>query len=182
VADWVRAGGVLLASKGAVDWVRETGLVEVRRVGDPEAGEDDKPPQEKKPERIPYARHERDSGSLEIGGAIFAADVDITHPIGYGYSRSRMAVFRNGDLFLEPAGNPYGTVVRYEDDPLWSGYCAAENLKKIAGSASVTAERLGRGAVILYADNPVFRGFWRGTNRLYLNGLFFGKVIERTGE
>jgi hypothetical protein len=27
-------------------------------------------------------------------------------------------------------------------------------------------------------DNPNFRGYWHGTNRLFLNALFFGRYIN----
>ena len=30
---------------------------------------------------------------------------------------------------------------------------------------------LGRGHVILFADDPTFRGYWRGLDRLVLNSL-----------
>jgi hypothetical protein len=29
-------------------------------------------------------------------------------------------------------------------------------------------------------DDPNFRGFWYGTNKLFLNALFFGSVVEAT--
>jgi len=31
--------------------------------------------------------------------------------------------------------------------------------------------------VILFADDPNFRGTWFGTNKLFLNALFFGSLI-----
>ncbi len=40
------------------------------------------------------------------------------------------------------------------------------------------ADRLGRGSVVLLIDNVNFRGYWRGTNRLFLNALFFGNHIQ----
>ena len=49
-----------------------------------------------------------------------------------------------------------------------------------AGSAAAVATRVGRGVVIRLADNPNFRGVWYGTNKLFLNALFFGPVIDGT--
>ena len=37
------------------------------------------------------------------------------------------------------------------------------------------AERMGRGSVILFADNPNFRAYFFGTNKLFMNSLFFSK-------
>ena len=44
------------------------------------------------------------------------------------------------------------------------------------------AKRHGDGTVIRMMDNPNFRGFWFGTTKLFLNGLFFAHVITDTGE
>jgi len=40
------------------------------------------------------------------------------------------------------------------------------------------ARRLGRGAVILILDDPAFRAYWLVTNKLFLNALFFGSLLE----
>jgi hypothetical protein len=39
-------------------------------------------------------------------------------------------------------------------------------------------DRLGRGTVVVLVDNTNFRGFWRGTSRIFLNALFFGDQIQ----
>jgi hypothetical protein len=36
------------------------------------------------------------------------------------------------------------------------------------------AERRGQGRVVVLADDPAFRAFWHGTERLLLNAIFFG--------
>ena len=48
----------------------------------------------------------------------------------------------------------------------------------LAGTPSLIAERSGDGSVILFADNPNFRGYWYGTNKLFMNAVFFSKVFE----
>ncbi|WP_202899693.1 hypothetical protein [Kordiimonas gwangyangensis] len=44
----------------------------------------------------------------------------------------------------------------------------------------LTAERMGDGAVILFADNPNFRASYLGTERLFLNALFLSKAFDRS--
>ncbi len=44
----------------------------------------------------------------------------------------------------------------------------------------MTAERVGKGLVVSFADNPNFRAFWTGTSRTYLNAICFGSMIEKT--
>jgi hypothetical protein len=45
---------------------------------------------------------------------------------------------------------------------------------------AVIAERHGKGLVVRFANNPLFRGFWRGTERLWVNSLFFGPLVRAT--
>ena len=77
-----------------------------------------------------------------------------------------------------PSADPYATVAVYAPEPLLSGYISKANLEPLAGSAAVVAERFGRGAVICILDDPNFRGFWFGTNKLLLNALFFGSILD----
>ena len=45
--------------------------------------------------------------------------------------------------------------------------------------AELTREKsYPKGSVILFADDPNFRGYWYGTNRLFLNALFFSKYLN----
>ena len=59
------------------------------------------------------------------------------------------------------------------------GFVSENNLETfIKPSASIITSQLGNGRVILFADNPNFRGAWYGTNRLFLNALFLGNHIS----
>ena len=51
-------------------------------------------------------------------------------------------------------------------------------VEEIAGTPMMIAERRGRGSVILFTDNPNFRGTFFGTNKLFLNGLFFSRAFS----
>jgi hypothetical protein len=55
-------------------------------------------------------------------------------------------------------------------------------LSALAGTPSLIAERSGEGSIILFADNPNFRGYWYGTNKLFLNAPFISKLFERLEE
>lgn len=89
-----------------------------------------------------------------------------------------MSVFRNHTLFMEPAKNPYANPVRYTSSPLASGYISDDNLEKLAGTAAVQVSSHGSGRVISLVDDPNFRAFWYGTNKLFLNSIFYGHLIS----
>ena len=106
-------------------------------------------------------------------------DVDISHPLAFGYTQRQLPVYRNHSNFVKPSKNPFSTVVKYVENPLLGGYIHRDNLKGIGGTASLLVSGIGRGNVILFVDNPNFRGMWYGTNKLFLNAIFLGNLIFR---
>jgi hypothetical protein len=55
-----------------------------------------------------------------------------------------------------------------------SGLLWPEAAARIANSAYVTRERVGKGQVILFSGQPNFRGSTRGVGRIWLNALVYG--------
>lgn len=55
-----------------------------------------------------------------------------------------------------------------------SGLLWPEAAQRIANSAYLTRERQGKGQVIMFSGEPIFRGATLGTNRLLLNAIVFG--------
>jgi hypothetical protein len=104
--------------------------------------------------------------------------LDITHPLGFGYSSRELPVYRNTSVFIEQSKNPFNTVITYTAKPLLSGYIHSSNLEKIKNSVSLQVSSLGQGRAILFVDDPAFRGYWNGTNKLFFNALFFGSGIS----
>ena len=125
-----------------------------------------------------YATHEATSGAKVTGGAIFQARVDLTHPMAYGMTSDMIPLFRDHNLILKKAGNPFANPFVYTSSPLLSGYVHRTNLDKISGSPAAQIASLGSGKVILLADNPNFRSFWYGTNKIFFNALYFGHTIS----
>ena len=130
-------------------------------------------------DRLQYVDASEHIGREQIGGAIFNVDLDITHPIGFGYRRTALPVYKNNSVYLAPSENEYSTVAKYTKNPHVDGFVSNENLETfIKPSASIIVSPLGEGRVVLFADNPNFRGAWYGTNRLFLNALFLGNHIK----
>jgi hypothetical protein len=66
-------------------------------------------------------------------------------------------------------------VEQLTSDPHLSGYISARNLERLRSSPSALVDQPGCGSVVLLIDNPNFRGYWVGTNRLLLNAIPFGR-------
>jgi hypothetical protein len=71
---------------------------------------------------------------------------------------------------FELTDNGYNVGI-YPKSPRLSGYMSKENEKKLEGTAYLVHEQLGGGNIILFADDPNFRLFWDGLNRLFLNSV-----------
>jgi len=132
-------------------------------------------------DRLDYARQEDVEGSKRVNGAIFQADIDITHPIAFGLSSRKLYINKNGPTILVPSTNRYATVAQYNGKPFINGYASKENIGKVANSAAIISTASGSGQVILFADDPTYRGYWLGTARLFLNSIFFGNLIGGGG-
>lgn len=166
---WLKSGGTWIATGTSVQWLnqRKIATFSIRK------REDDLPI------RLPYAEADDNSVVNAMDGAIFSTLVDRTHPMAFGIESDELPVFRGHTVFLDPSKNPYSTPLIYKYvDPLLSGYSSSSNLSLISGSAAVLVQSEGSGRVIVIADNPVFRGYWRGTQRLLENGVFFGDWIN----
>lgn len=168
IKEWVQQGGTLIATKDAIRWVKdnELGYVAIEEQDEETEG------------FRPYGKLSEDRGADVIGGAIFEARLDLTHPLGFGFKRETLPVFRNHTLFFEPGQNPYATPLVYTEEPLLSGYVSDRNLDLLRNSAAAIVTGTGRGKVICLADNPNFRAFWYGTNKLFANALYFGHTIS----
>lgn len=169
IKNWVSQGNTLLAKGGALRWLaqNEIGNFTFRAVDNEEKGL-----------QKSYADFENATGSKQTFGAIFKANLDTTHPIGYGYTEKEIYTFRNDNFFLEPSTNPYANPLVYTANPLASGYLHPSNLPGVKESAVIRVSGQGRGRIIGFADNPNFRAFWFGTNKLFMNSIFFGQVID----
>ena len=165
---FVQSGGVLVALTDGAEWVANKKISSVTI----------KPrPNNNGNEKRPYALQEKYSGAMETAGTIFEAKIDPTHPIAFGYQQERIALFKDNNIFFEDTKNPYNSPLIFTNNPLIAGYVHPKNEALIKNSPAVITQNLVAGRIILMSENPNFRAFWYGTNKLFLNALFFGHTI-----
>ena len=161
--DWVRNGGSLIAYRNSINWLKRN------KFADLELKES-----EMTAENISFEERRDFYGAQNIGGAIFEANLDLSHPIAFGYSDPKIAMFRNTDIFIKPDKQSYNNPIKYSEKPLLSGYISKPKLDSLAGTVPFKRSGLGRGNVLMFTDNTNFRAFWYGTNKLLMNAIFFG--------
>lgn len=113
-----------------------------------------------------------------ISGAVFNVKLDLGHPLAFGYTTPSLPIFRNDRIVLLNAAKPFYDVAKYTASPLVAGYTSDANIRMIKNSTALTTHKQGKGQVIAFSDNPVYRGYWRGTARLLNNAIFFAPLIE----
>jgi hypothetical protein len=182
---WVAEGGTVVGLRDAAAWVRSTTLDWI----DPDdieaiAAAADASPEEDEDAvaRLAYSDKDDHEAVDIIGGAIFSADLDITHPLGFGYAKRAIYLHKNTHDVMLPTDDPYSSVIVYDSDPVASGYVSKDNAETLAATPALIATRSGAGSVILFADNTNFRGYWYGTNKLFLNSLFFSTAFDAPAE
>ncbi|MCB1844580.1 MAG: hypothetical protein KDI09_16585, partial [Halioglobus sp.] len=187
IRQWVNEGGTIIGIRQGADWVRTNVLdwvdpLAVDASGLPlslsESGHEPIVEEVLVPERFSYSEKEARDPLDMIGGAIFSGDLDNTHPLGFGYPHRNIALHKNTTAVLSRPQNPYASVITYATPPLLSGYTSEKNLQQLEGTAALIAERKGAGSVILFADDPVFRATWYGTEKLFMNALFFSTAFN----
>ncbi|WP_422081112.1 M14 family zinc carboxypeptidase [Ulvibacterium sp.] len=176
IKDWVNKGNTLITIGTAAKWAIEKKLVLEKLT---KSEKDSTAIVERKS----YVDAPENIGKEQIGGIILKVDLDTTHPLGFGYRDQQIPVYKNNEIWLSPSKNAYATVAQYAKEPHIDGFITQKNMEEfLKPSASLLVSKLGNGRVILFADNPNFRGSWYCTNRLFLNALFLGDKINVPNE
>lgn len=163
---YTQNGGVVIAYRNAVRWLAKSDFIKL-----------DFEKSKALTKNIRFEQRDDFNGAQVIGGAIFDAKLDLSHPINFGYTNNHLAMFRNTTLFIKPDSTNYVNPIQYTANPLLSGYISKENLKVIGNTIPFKVSNLGKGKVIVFTDNTNFRAFWYGTNKLLMNALFFAKMM-----
>ena len=171
---FVLEGGVLIAARSAAAWVENLALawafVETEQPAEPA----------ETPKRRPYGEFVDDFARQLIGGSALAVQLDLTHPLAFGFKRAELAVMRRGTQRLRHLDNAYTSVALYADPVLASGFLSERNRERLSGTPALSASNHGRGLVVRMPDDYLFRGYWVGTERLFANALFFGSIVRPT--
>ncbi|MGC9470749.1 MAG: M14 family zinc carboxypeptidase [Bacteroidales bacterium] len=169
LAGWIRNGGTLIAFGQAGRWLAEQKMTGMKYKSPP-AGDTTR--------QYTYSERSRSYTLNNIPGSILQARADLSHPLLYGYRRPLLPVFKEGATVAVPGPVPWAEPLHFCDDPLMSGYVSEENLTRLAESPVVSLRKLGKGNIMVFHENILFRGIWQGTARLLSNAVFFGNIIS----
>jgi hypothetical protein len=177
IEEWISDGGVFVGLGGGAFFAAadRSGLSSVRTAAPPDETadltEEERKAQEDARRRETLSQREERRRRAALPGTIFRITVDPLHPLGFGYTgEARVMKISTRALELGPAGT---NVAWFTASPKVSGYASPANVQHLAERPFLIDEPRGRGHVVLYVEDPNFRLFWYGLNRLFLNSVFF---------
>jgi len=171
---WVKGGGVLVAIGDSIEWLQKQEMTEIKS-WEPKKKDDD---HDEEANEDPEGGETEAEKSLEsrpifTPGAILATRMRPNHPLTLGL-RTSPKVLYEGTVVLKTTGDPRKDVLVAEGDPVVAGFAWPEAEERLSGSLLVGMETRGRGGVVLFAQDPAFRLFWRATTPILLNAILYG--------
>jgi hypothetical protein len=175
IESWLNEGGILIGQKSAANWFSDKKWLKA----DFKSNSEIKLAFETT--GMTYKDQEALKAKQRIAGAVFETQLDLSHPLAFGYTSATLPMFRNSALVMRQPDKPFITVASYVKSPLMAGYSAVELQKLIGSSAAIVSHNFGKGKVIGFATNVNFRGVWYGTSRLMSNAIFMAGFINAKG-
>lgn len=116
-----------------------------------------------------------------LAGTMFRARVDRTTYLNYGVNQNEIAVLLTGGSFFtySKEGTNALTFDERPTRPLTvSGFAWEGNTERLlAGTSYLIDESVGSGRVIMFAEDPFFRGMTRATTRQFFNSIAFNGIF-----
>ncbi|WP_084407337.1 M14 metallopeptidase family protein [Aestuariibacter salexigens] len=172
ISDWVKAGGVLIGQKSATQWFATQKWLNAEFVSN-DAIDD-----AFDTSSMVYEDREALRAQKLIAGAVYKTQLDLSHPLAYGFERTQLPMFKTSNAIMKTPDSPFITPATYTESPLMAGYTAEPLQKMVANSAAVVAHRVGQGRVIGFLDNLNFRGYWYGTSKMMSNAIYMAEFID----
>ena len=162
---WIRGGGVCIAlGSSALRVAGKNGLVSRELLDNQESSPEENPQPRTRTEIREEQRKE------QVPGNIVALDMDREHPLGYGIPE-RIHGYVSSTRIFKVQGDGQDVAVLPGKSPVVSGFISEQNQRRLGGGVWLACERSGRGQVVLFAGDPLFRSFWRQTSEVFLNAL-----------
>ena len=175
IEGWLNNGGILIGQKSAANWFSDKKWLKAGFKSNNEVK------LAFETTGMTYKDQEALKAKQRIAGAVFETQLDISHPLAFGFTSTKLPMFRNSALVMRQPDKPFITVASYVKSPLMAGYSAAELQQLIGGSAAIVSHNFGKGKVIGFATNVNFRGVWYGTSRLMSNAIFMAGFVNAPG-
>ena len=164
IKDWVRRGGRLIAFENAVRaFAGKDGFNLNVKSANASASEKNTPTM--------YQSRKRSIISEQLPGAVIRTRVDTSHPITTGLDSYYFSLKTQPSAYELPERGH--TPVWIGEDYLSFGFIGSKVKPRLENSPVVSIERKGKGELVYFIDNPLFRSFWNQGKVLFANAIFY---------
>jgi hypothetical protein len=166
--NWVRQGGRLIATENAVPQLANLEIgIKLKKADEGK----DTPKDYDLLKR--YENRERDYLPNSIPGAVYKVDLDNTHPLAFGMPDHYFTLKMDDNIyeFLKDGWN----VGVMKKEAYVSGFAGSKTKTKLKDGTLIGSVPVGRGSVIFFTDDPVFRSFWNAGKLLFANAVFIAE-------
>ena len=163
IRSWISKGGNLIAFENAIRmFVEKEGFsIKAKRNKYDNEGSD-----------VKFEDLNRNSIQNYLSGAIFKVDIDNTHPLAFGYQNEYYSLKTTTSTY-ENLERGYNVGKINEDENSTIGF-VGDNIKdKFKNSLVFGHEKIGRGNIIYFTDNIMFRSFWENGKLFLVNSVFY---------
>ena len=105
-----------------------------------------------------------------IAGAIYRIELDNSHPLAFGYPSFFHVIKQDANVYeyLKEGWN----VGIIKKNNYTSGFVGSNLKEKIQDAVLIGVQDYGRGTIVYFADDPIFRCFWENGKLLFSNAVF----------
>jgi hypothetical protein len=195
IKEWVSVGGTLVTLGEATRWLTDEKVALLATTREYRGGTAELDPEGSSKEAAPKGQAPATGANIEkkafdlekaiepekelpgaTPGAILRVRVDNEHWLAFGYDTDANVLVSSRNIFTPLKLDKGRNVALYmpEDQLLVSGFSWADARNQLAEKAYLMHQRLGRGHVVAFAEDPNLRAFCDGLNLMLLNAVFFG--------
>jgi len=118
-----------------------------------------------------------------VPGSILEARIDNTQPLAYGMDEKAMVFYDESPAFrLQPEAGARGVkpIAWYESpSPLRSGWAWGQHY--LDQAVSIVEAPVGKGHVVLFGNEVLWRAQPHGTFKMFFNGIYYGSATAQAG-
>ena len=164
IKTFIKNGGNIIALENAVSEFKgdEFGLKLIENKKDEKASTSN---------IVAFGDEEKDYIKNSIPGAIYKLKIDNTHPIGFGFNNTYYTLKQDENIY-EISKEMYNVGVIQKDGYI-AGFAGFNVKKHLENEGTLIGEiNHGKGKLIFFNDDPIFRNFWNAGKLLLLNAVF----------
>jgi hypothetical protein len=171
IKNWIQQGGKMIAMESAAAQVAKAEWgIKLKKADDDDKKDDKKDDKNVYADVKRYENRERESISDFIPGSIYKVTLDDSHPLAFGYTGNYFTLKQNGDLY-EFMKDGWNVGIIKKDNQV-AGFVGTRLKEKIKDGTVIGVTDLGRGSIVYFTDDPLFRSFWENGKLMFANAVF----------